>query len=228
MMGETEKESDQTDENDEMFCWICGRSASDVRSALDRPTAEELEVVRLIEMVESSKKEFVSSSADWEDSIPRQHDGVMLDTLFKSPEEFNSIDVLDELAKSKKFLLDAIISAFECIRSGKEVNLGMVQFKASDDRHRSLLEKGSIEFHRVTGKILNDPMLSKETSLRDGVKVLREAGLLYFEIQRGILGFRMEDAIRNRPDPTVEQVLVSGLPWEISLCTICRHLVGNS
>jgi hypothetical protein len=208
-------------------CWICGRTTQDVQTDLDRPTSEELEVARLIEMVESSKKEFESRSVNWEESMPVNYKELTLDSLLRNTDDYKSVAVLEDIARSKRFLLDGVISALECIRSGKEVSLGVVQFKPSDERHRSLIERGSIEFHKVTGKILNDPALSKEINVQESVRVVREAGLLYFWIQRGLLSFRMEDAIRNRPDGSLEEVPIVGLSWPIRLCTVCRVLVES-
>ena len=36
----------------------------------------------------------------------------------------------------------------------------------------------------------------------------------------------MEDAIRKRPDYSVQQVSVAGIPWPIYLCSACQILVG--
>jgi hypothetical protein len=206
-------------------CWICGRSADDVRSAMDRPTSQELEVIRLIEMVESSKRDFDSMSSKWGSSIPEQFKSLRIDVMFKNPGEFRTFNFPDELTKSRRFLFDSMVEAYRCVSTGRGTSLGVVQFKGSDERHKALLEKGAMSFHQETGQTLDDPAIFERVNLGDGSRILRNAGLLYFETQRAALRYQMDDAIKMRPTYVVENFPIDGLPVPVSLCTICRNLV---
>jgi hypothetical protein len=206
-------------------CWLCRRTANDVREVMGRPTSKELEVERLIGMVKGSKAAFESRSALWTELVPEQLKNIEFGFILKNPEAFKSVEFADELVKTKKFLVDAIVEVTKCARSGKNGSLGVVEFSGKDERQTSLLILEAGDFERRTGRAVDSPGLFEGADLRQGIGILREAGLVYFAIQWGILRLLMEDAMRNRPRVGVSVFLLDGVADSVSLCSVCEGLL---
>ncbi len=209
-------------------CWVCRRTDQELGNSLDLPTQRETELDRLATMVDRSKADFEKGANGWAHRSSEHLDDLVLGFVLKHPEQFESLGFVGEVVKAKKFLVDPLSVCIREVKAGRMAGLGAVEVSGRDEREAELINVAAREFEERNGCRIGDGKAFDGMSLRRGLSVLKEAGLLYFSIQKRVLETQKQDARRTRPKFEVSLVNLKDIPAPVPVCGVCLHVLRQS
>ena len=221
-----------------MQCWVCGRSPDDVRGAAGKPVAEQTEIDRSIAKVNDQKTSFARSAGLWE-GVPEQFRMMDFGFVLKNPSQFRVVSFIGELDEAKRSFVDGLGEAALRAAHGEEAALGEVHFGPRDKKLIEMLVDKVEGFERRSGRSLlaaenggnvkssdpSKPIGISGLSLGDGIRFLKDAGMLYYSIEQSMLEAKREEESKKQPPFGVAPIMVNGFSKGIPLCTICENLI---
>jgi hypothetical protein len=218
---------------------VCGRTAEDVRSAAGKPNSEYPEIDRSLAKVNEAKTNFARVSNNWWIGVPDQFKMMDFSFVVKNPAQFKGLGFIGEIEDARKSFIDLLGEAAARVSDGEQASLGDVQVGPKEQRLKQILLEKVDGFEKRSGRVLmhsdhngngKAPDATKPTgmaglNLGDGIKFLRDAGMLYFSIEQSLLEARKEEEMKKVPPFGVASLKVNNFSKGIPLCTICENLI---
>jgi hypothetical protein len=218
-------------------CWVCGRTAEDVRNAAGKPSSENPEIDRNLARVNESKANFARVSNNWWIGVPDQFKMMDFSFVVKNPAQFRGLAFIGEIEDARKSFVESLGEAAARVSDGEEAALGDVQVGAKEPRLKQILMEKVDGFEKRSGRALmpsghngtamdaSKPAGMSGLNLGDGIKFLRDAGMLYYSIEQSLLEARKEEEMKKVPPFGVASLKINGFAKGIPLCTICENLI---
>jgi hypothetical protein len=218
-------------------CWVCGRSPDEVRDAVGRPMPVEAEADRGLAMVLEAKARFAKISSVWSAEVPEQFRSMDFEFVMKNAGQFRSITFIGEVEQARRAYVEALRDAAGSARKGDEVAVGEVKFSSKDQKKKEILLKGIDEFEKRSGRLIEVSRQGRHSSehvmaggfdglrLGEGIKYLRDAGMLYYSIQQSLLESERAEELARKPAFGVSSTRISGYSKTVPLCTVCGNLI---
>ncbi len=222
-----------------MKCWVCGRTPEEVRDAVGKPVPVETEVDRSMAKVVAMKVNFAKISGDWAVGVPEQFKSMDFRFVMKNADQFRSIAFIGDVESAGRSYVDGLGEAVTRARKGEEAGIGELSVDPKDAKRREILLKGVEEFEKRSGRMLGvqnggkrgtmpeRPMPAGFEGLRlgEGIRYLRDAGMLYYSIQQSLLEAAKVEEASKKPAFGVGATRLGGFSKAVPLCTVCENLI---
>jgi hypothetical protein len=220
-------------------CWVCGRTPEEVRDAVGKPVPVETEVDRSMAKVVAMKANFAKMSGDWTVGVPEQFKSMDFRFVMKNSDQFRTIAFIGDVESAGKSYVDGLGEAVTKARKGEEAGIGELTVDPKDAKRREILLKGVEEFEKRSGRMLgvqnggkrgsaaDRPMPAGFEGLRlgEGIRYLRDAGMLYYSIQQSLLEAAKVEEASKKPPFGVGSTRLGGFSKAVPLCTVCENLI---
>lgn len=222
---------------DELRCWLCRRTGTEVSEAVARPSDREKELDTMNARVNDSAGQFERESKKWALNSMEHAANLEFTFVLNNPEQFKMIAFMPEVIRAKKSLADSLVDAAGRARSGTDVTLGIVTVPHTAKARMDFFNQELSKFEKSSGrKILADTPTGESgpsddlqayegLKLKEGIAYLAKIGLQYYAIQKGLIQKEKEEERAKRPVYKVSLVKVPGHPTGLPLCSVCELLV---
>jgi hypothetical protein len=217
-------------------CWLCGRTSSEINSALSGDTEDEVKIAKEIAATKAAKAALVSNSAKWREGVPDAFKEFDLAFVLQNADQFKSMQFLGTLIEEGRSTVRELDEVSYAVRKGTPIRLtGTIV----DETQRASIAERLNEFERKTNR-----KLKREQDLRDveyqrlgyiarlsglklvdGIDYLKEAGAFYYDLQLEARERARITASRRRPTWKLRSVKFKDFPREVSICTVCERLL---
>ncbi|HUK75492.1 MAG TPA: hypothetical protein VLU99_06830, partial [Nitrososphaerales archaeon] len=82
---------------DEAACWLCGRTSSEINSALSGDTEDEMKIAKDMAATKASRDALVANSAKWREGVPEAFKEFDLAFVLQNADQFKSMQFLTSL-----------------------------------------------------------------------------------------------------------------------------------
>lgn len=215
-------------------CWVCGRTAEEIRAIFDSETPEEVELAKQASQITWFRSKFSESAPRWRKGIPK--DFMDMDFLFvvSNPDQFGAVKVIGELNDARKLMMDWLVTSANTLQKGEgapQQNANLLSLAKSE---RELVIRTIREFEGRWRRRLakeegenasnSDPAGFRGLGLANGLEFLIAGGLLYYDIQAMLIQFAKNAAAANKTQYHVQAVEVKGFAT-VPLCDICTVMI---
>jgi hypothetical protein len=222
-----------------MKSWVCGRTPEEVRDAVVKPITVETEVDKSMDKVVALKANFAQASSGCATTVPEQFKSMDYRFVMKNADQFKTIAFIGDVELAGRSYVDGLGEAVTKARKGEEAGVGDLTVDAKDTKRREILLKGVEEFEKRSGRMLgvqnggkrgsaaDHPMPTGFEGLRlgEGIRYLRDAGMLYYSIQQSLLEAAKAEEASKKPAFGVGSTRIGGFSKAVPLCTICENLI---
>jgi len=220
----------------ESTCWLCGRTPSEVSSALSGDTEEEARIAKEIAANQAAREALVSNSGKWREDVPDALKEFDLAFVLQNADQFKSMKFLSTLLELGRGTVRELDEVSLAVRKGAPIRIsgGVV-----DESLRGSIATRLNEFEKKTNR-----KLKREQDLHDveyqrlgyiarlsglklveGIDYLREAGAFYYDLQLETMERARAAASRARPVWKLRSIKFRDFPREVSVCTVCERLL---
>jgi hypothetical protein len=191
-------------------CWLCGRTSSEINSALSGDTEDELKIAKEIAATKTAKDALVSNSAKWREGVPDALKDFDLAFVLQNADQFKSMQFLGTLIEEGRSTVRELDEVSYAVRKGTPIRISGT---IVDEAQRASIAEKLNEFEKKTNR-----KLKREQDLRDveyqrlgyiarlsgmklvdGIDYLREAGAFYYDLQLEVRERARMNASRRRP-----------------------------
>ncbi len=231
-----QKEAAAAEQSSDLSCWLCGRTSSEISSALSGETEDEVNVVKEIASIKTAKENLASNAAKWRDAVPEPFKEFDLAFVLQNADQFKSIQFLNDLVETARNTVRELDEVSLAVRKGAPVTIGG---SPADESHRESIASRLNDFEKRTNR-----KLKREQDLRDveyqrlgyiarlsgmklveGIDYLKDAGTLYYDLKLEA-GERARVAATNRkPMWKVRLIKFKDFPKEIAICNVCERIL---
>jgi hypothetical protein len=217
-------------------CWLCGRTSSEINSALSGDTEDEVKIAKEIAATKAAKDALVSNSAKWREGVPDAFKEFDLAFVLQNADQFKSMQFLNTLIEEGRSTVRELDEVSYAVRKGTPIRLSGA---VVEEAQRASIAERLNEFERKTNR-----KLKREQDLRDveyqrlgyiarlsglklvdGIDYLKEAGAFYYDLQLEARERARMNASRRRPTWKLRSVKFKDFPREVSICTVCERLL---
>jgi hypothetical protein len=220
-------------------CWVCGRTPEEVRDAVGKPIPVETEVDRSMAKVVAMKANFSKLSGEWATLVPEQFKSMDFRFVMKNADQFKSIAFIGDVENAGRSYVEGLGEAVTRVRKGEEAGVGELMVDPKDAKRKEILLKGVEEFEKRSGRMLgvqnggkrgsaaDHPMPAGFEGLRlgEGIRYLRDAGMVYYSIQQSLLEAAKAEEASKKPAFGVGSTRLGGFSKAVPLCTVCENLI---
>ena len=220
--------------SDELKCWVCSRTTSDVRSALEHQESEEMHLREMLSQVAHVKSKFVNSSRLWEHNLPVELREMDLLFVIANRKQFESFKMVEGVLETK-ILLDKLCECLQDVHKGEHASLGFVTLPSSNSEDREFLMAELAHLEEMTHRRLCggddsrgdwDSHGLQGLTMAEGLDYLRTVGTYYFEVQTKMLERELTGVMSKRSHWGVNLFRIEGFP-QIPLCHVCETLLSK-
>ncbi len=217
-------------------CWLCGRTSSEINSALSGDTEDELKIAKEIAATKAAKEALASNSAKWREGVPDALKDFDLAFVLQNADQFKSMQFLGSLIEEGRSTVRELDEVSYAVRKGTPIRISGTLV---DEGQRASIATRLNEFEKKTNR-----KLKREQDLRDveyqrlgyiarlsglklvdGIDYLREAGAFYYDLQLEARERARMNASKRRPTWKLRSVKFKDFPREVSICTVCEKLL---
>ena len=174
---------------DDSACWLCGRTSSEINSALSGDTEDEVKIAKEIAATKAARESLVSSSAKWREEVPAALKDFDLAFVLQNADQFKSMQFLGALIEVGRSTVRELDEVSFAVRKGAVIRIGGTP---ADESLRASIAERLNEFEKKT-----DRKLKREQDLHDveyqrlgyiarlsglklveGIDYLKEAGVI--------------------------------------------------
>ena len=215
---------------DGIRCWICGRTVEEVQRSVGTPSTEPTEADRNLAKVVDQKTRFYKTADDWADGLPDQFRNMDFNFIMGNPSQFKALRFIDDVEQAQKSYVEPLIGISAHAKKGEETVVGEIKVSADDSRKRDALLKQMEEFEKKSGRSLSmldgsKPRAFDGLKLADGLRYVRDLGVLHFALQQKLLEIDQEDERKKLPTFGISMAKIKTFPRAVPLCTVCENLI---
>ena len=219
----------------ESACWLCGRTAAEVSSALSGDTEDEAKIAKEIAAAQSAKEALASNSTMWREGVPEGFKDFDLAFVLQNADQFKSMKFLSTLLEEGRNTVRELDEVSLAVRKGAPVKVSGV---LADESQRPEIAAKLNEFEKRTNRKLKREQdlhdveyqrlgyIARLRGLKlvDGIDYLREAGAFYYDLELEALERARAAASKARPVWKLRSLKFKDFPGEVFVCTVCERL----
>jgi hypothetical protein len=220
----------------DVACWICRRTSSEIGSALSGDTEDEAKLAKEIAAVTAARAALAANSAKWREGVPDAFKEFDLAFVLQNADQFRSMQFLSALVDEARSTVRELDEVSLSVRKGTVIKVSGV---AVDESQRASIAERLNEFEKRTGRKLKREQdlhdveyqrlgyIARLSGLKllDGIDYLKEAGSFYYELQLEAKEKAKVLASKRRPTWKLRSVKFKDFPREVSVCTVCERLM---
>ena len=215
---------------DGIRCWVCGRTAEEVERSIGSPTVEPSEADKSLIRVNDQRARFYKVATDWGDGVPDQFKNMDFNFVMGNPSQFKALRFIDDVEQAQKTYIEPLVGISAHAKKGEELVVGEIKVKAEDARRRDILVRQLDEFEKRSGRPLAmldgpKPRGFDGLKLADGLRYLRDIGVMYFVLQQKLLELDQEEEKKKLPTFGISMAKIKTFPRAVPLCTVCESLI---
>ena len=217
-------------------CWLCGRTSGEINSALSGDTEDEVKIGKEIAATKAARDALVANSTKWRDGVPEAFKEFDLAFVLQNADQFRSMQFLGALIEEAKRTVRELDEVSFSVRKGAAIKVGGA---AVDESQRASIAERLNDFEKRTGRRLKREQdlhdveyqrlgyIARLSGLKllDGIEYLKEAGILYYDLQLEAKERARVAASKLRPTWRLRSVKFKDFPREVSICTVCERLL---
>jgi hypothetical protein len=222
--------------SDDAACWLCGRTSSEINSALSGDTEDEVKIAKEIAATRASRDSLVANAAKWREVVPDAFKEFDLAFVLQNADQFRSMQFLAALIEVARSTVRELDEVSFSVRKGAVIR---VSGTPMDESLRASIAERLNEFERRTNRKLKREKdlhdveyqrlgyIARLSGLKlvDGIDYLKEAGVFYYDLQLDAMERARAAAGRRRPTWKLRSVKFKDFPKEVSVCTVCERLM---
>lgn len=230
-----EDEATQTTQ-EEQACWLCGRTSSEINSALSGDTEDEVKISKEIVATKAAREALVSNSSKWRDDVPEAFREFDLAFVLQNADQFRSMQFLGALTEEARKTVRELDEISLAVRKGAVIKVNGTPVEESQ---RASIAERLNAFEKTTGRKLKREQdlhdveyqrlgyIARLSGLKllDGIQYLKEAGVFYYDLQLEARERARALASKRRPAWKLRSVRFKDFPREVSVCTVCEKIL---
>jgi len=221
---------------DDAACWLCGRTSSEINSALSGDTEDEMKIAKDMAATRASRDALVANSAKWREGVPEAFKEFDLAFVLQNADQFKSMQFLGALIEEARNTVRELDEVSFSVRKGAVIR---VNGTPMDESQRASIAERLNEFEKRTNRKLKREKdlhdveyqrlgyIARLSGLKlvDGIDYLKEAGVFYYDLQLDAMERARVTAGKRRPTWKLRSVKFKDFPKEVSICTVCERLL---
>jgi hypothetical protein len=221
---------------DDPSCWLCGRTSSEIGSALSGETEDEAKVVNEIASVKAARENLVTNSTRWRDAVPEPFKEFDLAFVLQNADQFKSMGFLNDLIETGRSTVRELDEVSFAVRKGAAIRIGGTP---ADESQRESIAAKLNDFERKTNRKLKREQdlhdveyqrlgyIARLSGMKliDGIEYLRQSGTLYYDLKLEAGERARVAASKRRPMWKLRSIKFKDFPKEISVCNVCERLL---
>jgi hypothetical protein len=229
------KEAEVTQSGD-AACWLCGRTSSEINSALSGDTEDEVKIGNEMAATTLARDALIANSTKWREGVPEAFKEFDLAFVLQNADQFRSMQFLGALIEEARSTVRELDEVSFSVRKGAVIK---VSGSAVDESQRASIAERLNEFEKRTGRRLKREQdlhdveyqrlgyIARLSGLKllDGIEYLKEAGVFYYDLQLEAKERAKAVASKRRPTWRLRSVRFKDIPREVSICTVCERLL---
>jgi len=223
---------------DDATCWLCGRTSSEINSALSGETEDEAKITREIAAIKESKENLATNSTKWTTEVPDSFKEFDLGFVLQNADQFKSMRFLNDLIGEARNTVRDLDEVSLSVRRGTPIRIGGTPV---DESQRESIASRLNEFEKKTNRKLKREAdlhdmeyqrlgyIARLTGLKliDGIDYLGKAGSLYYELELDARERAKAAASKRKPMWQLRSVRFRDFPKEVWVCTVCERLLRD-
>jgi hypothetical protein len=220
----------------DVACWLCGRTSSEINSALSGDTEDEVKIAKEIAATKAAKDALVSNSAKWREGVPEPFKEFDLAFVLQNADQFKSMQFLGTLIEEARNTVRELDEVSYAVRKGTQIKISGT---LADESQRASIAARLNEFEKKTNRKLKREQdlhdveyqrlgyIARLSGLKlvDGIDYVNEAGSFYYDLQLEMRERARINAAKRRPIWKLRSVKFKDFPREVSICTVCERLL---
>jgi hypothetical protein len=221
---------------DDAACWLCGRTSSEINSALSGDTEDEIKIAKEMATTKAARDALVSNSAKWREGVPDAFKEFDLAFVLQNADQFKSMQFLGALIEEARNTVRELDEISFSVRKGAVIR---VSGTPMDESQRAPIAERLNEFEKRTNRKLKREKdlhdveyqrlgyIARLSGLKlvDGIDYLKEAAGFYYDLQLDAMERARATAAKRRPTWKLRSVKFKDFPKEVSICTVCERLM---
>jgi len=221
---------------DDATCWLCGRTSSEINSALSGDTEDEVKIAKEIAATKAARDALVANSTKWKEGIQDAFKEFDLAFVLQNADQFRSMQFLNTLLEEGRNTVRELDEVSYAVRKGAPIRISGI---TADDSQRASIAGRLNDFEKKTNRKLKREQdlhdveyqrlgyIARLSGLKlvDGIDYLREAGVFYYDLQLEAREKARMTASKRRPIWKLRSVKFKDFPREVSICTVCEKLL---
>jgi hypothetical protein len=221
---------------DNATCWLCGRTSSEINSALSGDTEDEAKISKDIAATWGARDALVSNSAKWREGVPDAFREFDLAFVLQNADQFRSMQFLGALIEAGRSTVRELDEVSFSVRKGAPIRFGGTP---ADESQRASIAARLNEFEKKTNRKLKREQDLHDVEyqrlgyiarlsgfkLGDGIDYIREAGAFYYDLQLEAREKARLAASKHRPTWKLRPLKFKDFPKEVSICNVCERLL---
>jgi hypothetical protein len=221
---------------DDVACWLCRRTSSEVNSALSGDTEDEVKLAKEIAASKAAKDALVTNSAKWREGVPDAFKEFDLAFVLQNADQFKSMQFLGALIEEARSTVRELDEVSFSVRKGTPIR---ISGNLVDETQRASIATRLNDFEKKTDRKLKREQdlhdveyqrlgyIARLSGLKlvDGIDYLRDAGVFYYDLQLEARERARMTASKRRPIWKLRSVKFKDFPREVSICTVCERLL---
>lgn len=222
--------------SEDAACWLCGRTSSEINSALSGDTEDEMKIAKEIAATKAAREALMSNAGKWREGVPDAFKEFDLAFVLQNADQFKSMQFLGALIEAARSTVRELDEVSYSVRKGAVIR---VSGTTMDESQRASIAEKLNEFEKRTNrklkreKDLHDVEYQRlgyiarlsGLKLLDGIDYLKEAGGFYYDLQLEAMERARVVAGKRRPTWKLRSIKFKDFPREVSVCTVCERLL---
>jgi hypothetical protein len=221
---------------DTATCWLCGRTSSEINSALSGDTEDEVKISKDIAATRAAREALVSNSAKWREGVPDAFKEFDLAFVLQNADQFKSMQFLSALIDAGRSTVRELDEVSFSVRKGAPIRMGATPV---DESQRASVAARLNDFEKKTNRKLKREQdlhdveyqrlgyIARLSGLKlvDGIDYIREAGAFYYDLQLEAREKARLAASKHRPTWKLRPLKFKDFPREVFVCNVCERLL---
>ena len=144
---------------DDAACWLCGRTSSEIKSALSGDTEDEVKIAKEIAATKAARDALLSNSTKWREGVPEPFKEFDLAFVLQNADQFKSMQFLGALIDEARGTVRELDEVSFAVRKGAPIRISGT---AVDESQRASIASRLNEFEKKTNR-----KLKREQDLHD-------------------------------------------------------------
>jgi hypothetical protein len=223
---------------DDPTCWLCGRTSSEIGSALSGDTEDEVKIAKEIAATSAARDALVSNSGKWKEGVQDAFKEFDLAFVLQNADQFRSMQFLGTLLEEGRNTVRELDEVSFAVRKGAPIKISGITV---DESQRASIAARLNEFEKKTNRKLKREQdlhdveyqrlgyIARLSGLKlvDGIDYLRDAGVFYYDLQLEARERARQSASKRRPVWKLRSVKYKDFPREVHVCTVCERLLRD-
>jgi hypothetical protein len=222
--------------SEDAACWLCGRTSSEINSALSGDTEDEMKIAKDITATKAARDALSSNAGKWREGVPDAFKEFDLAFVLQNADQFKSMQFLGALIEAARNTVRELDEVSYSVRKGAVIR---VSGTTMDESQRASIAEKLNEFEKRTNrklkreKDLHDVEYQRlgyiarlsGLKLLDGIDYVKEAGGFYYDLQLDAMERARVVAGKRRPTWKLRSIKFKDFPREVWVCTVCERLL---